>query len=160
MAVRGVGGPGAIRPGFGRGINSRGILDTSPAWLRHWTVLAFGVWSAGIWLSRVRNILADSELDATAKSLWLAPAIVFGLGGLLALWGWWKGRSAVVLPLLGVLAATVLYWPVRTVFILLDGRSAAFRMVHVVLSVVSVGLAVLAARRLVRTGRIPKAALR
>ncbi len=138
----------------------RGLLDTSPARLRHWTVLAFGIWSAAIWLSRVRNILADQELDGGGQALWLVPAVLFGLGGVLALWGWWRGPSSVVRPLMGVLAATLLYWPIRTVFILLDGRSAGFKIVHLVLAMVSVGLALLAARRLVLTGRIPLGALR
>lgn len=138
----------------------RGLVDTSAARLRHWTVLVFGAWNAAIWLSRVRNILADQELDRAAKALWLVPAVVFGLGGLLALWSWWRGRSAVVLPLMGVLAATLFYWPIRIVFILFDGRSAAFRIVHLLLAVVSVGLALLAVRRLVRTGRVPQGAFR
>ncbi|MFN0025921.1 MAG: hypothetical protein ACKV2O_01875 [Acidimicrobiales bacterium] len=138
----------------------RGLVDTSPARLRHWSVLAFGCWNAAIWLSRVRNILADQGLDTAGKALWMVPAMVFGLGGVAALWGWWKGPAGVARLLMAVLAATLLYWPIRVVFMLFDERSAAFRIVHLVLGVVSVGLALAITRRLVRTGRVPQGAFR
>ncbi len=137
-----------------------GFVDASPARFRHPAVLAFGAWSALIWLTRVRNILQDGSLDAAGKAMWLVPALVFGLGGVVAILAWWRGVPALARPLAAVLLLTVLYWPIRTVFILFDGRSAMFRLVHVVLSVVSVGLAVAAGSRLARTNLIPRGAYR
>lgn len=137
-----------------------GFLDVSPARFRHWSVLAFGGWNAAIWLTRIRNILGDDSLDAGGKALWMAPAVVFGAGGVVALLAWWKGQASLARPLAAVAMAVILYWPIRTVFIMVDGRSLAFRMVHVVLSVVSVGLAVAVGRRLVRTNLIPRGAYR
>lgn len=137
-----------------------GFVDASPARFRHPAVLAFGAWSALIWLTRVRNILQDDALDAAGKAMWLVPALVFGLGGVVALVAWWRGVPALARPLAAVLLLTVLYWPIRTVFILFDGRSMMFRLVHVVLSVVSVGLAVAAGSRLARTNLIPRGAYR
>lgn len=137
-----------------------GFVDASPARFRHPAVLAFGAWSALIWLTRVRNILQDGSLDAAGKAMWLVPALVFGLGGVVAILAWWRGVPALARPLAAVLLLTVLYWPIRTLFILFDGRSAMFRLVHVVLSVVSVGLAVAAGSRLARTNLIPRGAYR
>ena len=138
-----------------------GFLDAAPARFRHWSLLCFGVWSAAIWLSRVRNILVDSSLAGSAKLVWLVPAVIFGLGGLLALSLWWWGRVPGVganpeRVLAAVLLATVAYWPIRALFVLLDGRSLAFQAVHLVLAVVSVGLALVAGRRLLRTNLIPR----
>ncbi len=137
-----------------------GFVDASPARFRHPAVLAFGAWSALIWLTRVRNILQDDSLDAGGKVMWLVPALVFGVGGVVALAAWWRGIPALARPLAAVLLLTMLYWPIRTVFILFDGRSAAFRAVHVVLAVVSVGLALAAGARLLRTNLIPRGAYR
>lgn len=113
-----------------------------------------------IWLARIRNIAADDSLGTGGRALWLVPAVVFGFGGLLAIAAWWRGGAALARPLTAVVAAVVLYWPVRTVLILLDGRSMAFRLVHLVLAVVSVGLAVAVWRRLQRTNLISSGAYR
>jgi hypothetical protein len=137
-----------------------GFLDTAPARFRHWSILAFGAWSAGIWLTRIRNILTDDSLDAGGRVLWLVPALVLGLGGLVALWAWWQGRAALARPLAAVLLATIVYWPVRTVIMLFGDHSAAFRLVHLVLAAVSVGLALAAGQRLQRTNLIPRGAYR
>ncbi|MCC6436330.1 MAG: hypothetical protein IT196_14945 [Acidimicrobiales bacterium] len=137
-----------------------GFVDASPARFRHPAVLAFGAWNAAIWLTRIRNIAQDESLDAAGKAMWLVPAVVFGVGGVVALAAWWKGNPALARPLAAVILAVLLYWPIRTVFILFDGRSFGFRMVHVVLSVVSVGLALAAGKRLMRTNLIPRGAYR
>jgi hypothetical protein len=137
-----------------------GFLDTTPARFRHWSILAFGAWSAGIWLTRVRNIFTDESLDATGKVLWLVPALGLGLGGVLALWAWWQGRAGLARPLAAVLLATIVYWPVRTVIMLFGDHSVGFRLVHLALAIVSVGLAVAAGRRLQRTNLIPRGAYR
>lgn len=137
-----------------------GVVDPAPGRFRHWSILAFGAWNAVIWLARIRNIAADESLGAGGRALWLVPAVVFGFGGLLAIAAWWRGGAALARPLAAVVAAVVLYWPVRTVLILLDGRSMAFRLVHLVLAVVSVGLAVAVWRRLQRTNLISSGAYR
>jgi hypothetical protein len=137
-----------------------GVVDPAPGRFRHWSVLAFGAWNAVIWLARIRNIVADESLGTGGRALWLVPAVVFGFGGLLAVAAWWRGGVALARPLTAVVAAVVLYWPVRTVLILLDGRSMAFRLVHVVLAAVSVSLAVAVWRRLQQTNLIPTGAYR
>ncbi len=137
-----------------------GVVDISPGRFRHWSILAFGAWNAVIWLARIRNIVADESLDAGGRVLWLVPAVVFGFGGLLAIAAWWRGGVALARPLTALVAAVALYWPVRTVLILLDGRSPAFRFVHLALAVVSVGLAVAVWRRLQRTNLIPTGSYR
>ncbi len=137
-----------------------GFLDTTPARFRHWSIAAFGAWNAAIWLTRIRNILNDDGLTSGGKALWMVPALVFGLGGLVALWAWWKGVPALARPLAAVILAVLVYWPVRTVFMLFADHTAAFKVVHLVLAVVSVGLAVVAGQRLMRTNLIPRGAYR
>jgi len=113
-----------------------------------------------MWLARIRNIVRDDTLDAGSRALWLVPAIVFGVGGLVALMGWWRGGRVLLWLVAGLSLATLLYWPVRLVFIMVDGRSLGFRLVHLVLAVVSVGLASAVGRRLLRTNLIPTGAYR
>lgn len=137
-----------------------GFLDAAPARFRHPAVLAFGAWSAAIWLTRIRNIVGDDDLGTGGKVTWLVPALVFGLGGLVVLAAWWQGRPALLRPVAVLLLATVVYWPVRTLLMVFGGRPAGFVAVHAVLGIVSVGLAVAVARRLVRTNLIPRGAYR
>ena len=73
----------------------RSSPSTGP--LRRRSVLAFGAWNAAIWLLRIRNIVRDDTLDAAGRVLWTVPALVFGVGGLVALFAWWReiGRAHV-----------------------------------------------------------------
>ena len=137
-----------------------GFLNAAPARFRHWSIAAFGVWNSAIWLARIRNILSDDSLDGGGKALWMVPALIFGGGGVLALVLWCKGRASLARPVAAVLLFAMLYWPVRTVFVFLNDHSAAFRIVHLVLAVVSVALAFGAARRFVRTNKVPRGAFR
>ncbi len=136
------------------------FVDTTPARFRHWSVAAFGAWNAGIWLTRIRNILTDDDLATGGRLAWLVPAVGFGAVGVLALVAFWRGRPAYARPLAAAALVTLLYWPVRTVLILLHDHETGFKVVHVVLAVVSVGLALLLGRRLVRTDLVPRGAYR
>ncbi len=137
-----------------------GFVDGSPGRFRHRSVLAFGAWNTVIWLARIRNISAEESLGTGGRILWLAPAVLFSGGGLLAIAAWWRGGAALARPVAAFVVAVVLYWPVRTVLILIDGHSLSFRLVHVVLAVVSVGLAVAVWRCLQRSNLISTGAYR
>jgi hypothetical protein len=111
-------------------------------------VVLFGAWNVLMWGARVRNIVIDPDLDATARLLWSVPAVFFAVGGATALLHRFVGGAVVRRVVLVTAAGTVLYWPVRTVLLLGNGRSRGFVVVHLVLAVVSVGLGVGVLRRL------------
>lgn len=109
--------------------------------------LALGIWTVGIWGSRLRNILADDELTGGALVLALVIAVgfvVLGVGLLASLVGvpsWHRG------VLLVLVVAGVVRWSVRGPLILLsDEWEVGFKVVHTVLWLVTVGLSVAAWR--------------
>ena len=118
---------------------------------------AFLAWTIFVWgIVRVRNIVGDAAMTSSAQtrslllatSLWL-PALVLLIVLLVAVLRHrpppQPARSGVAL--LGVW--TVLVWLVRAYDIaLVSDRDLPFIAVHVVLAVISVGLAALAARAL------------
>ena len=96
-------------------------------------VIVFAVATLVIWAGRIRNIVAD---DGTMAEL-IVP------GGLVALALWTLVDRHRVNLLAGV---TVAVWAVRVPLVLVRDHEVGFKVVHVVLAVVSVTLAVLAAR--------------
>lgn len=104
-----------------------------------------------MWSSRIRNVLANDDLDSFGLAWRLGAAIVFlALALVCAVW-LWRGRPGALS--LGVLAGwTVAYWLVRGTGILLDGNHAAgFKVIHTVLMAVSLGLVLLAAHGVGKT---------
>jgi hypothetical protein len=122
---------------------------------------AFLAWTIFVWgVVRVRNILGDDELSSSDRvvplllsaSLWV-PALVLGVVLVVALVRRRPLPSAARIGVAALGVWTVLIWLVRAYDIALvgeDGQSheVPFIVVHLVLAVVSVGLAVLAARSL------------
>ena len=103
-------------------------------------VWAFAVWTVVVWGSRIRNILAD---DGSGASLVLA-AVLTALGVLVAVaaaTGWRRAQIVAV-----ALVVTIGVWLVRPPLVLVHDHSVAFKVIHVGLAVVSVGLGVLALR--------------
>lgn len=135
-----------------------GLVDTRRAPLRHPAVAAFGAWNALVWLGRIRNILQDDGLSVSSTALWMIPALVFGLGGVATLVGWWRGDGRLAPVVTAVAVAVLVYWPVRTVVMLFGGHDAAFVAVHLVLAVVSVALAAWVLARSARAIRSARSA--
>lgn len=113
-------------------------------------------WTLVVWVSRIRNVFGDEDLDAFDRTWRTGVAvvfIVFALATAIALWRHRKGAfSAGAARLLATFVAwTVAFWVVRGTGILLDGNhDAGFKAIHTVLAVVSIGLAALALRGGVR----------
>ena len=109
--------------------------------MRRWPTWAFLGWTAFVWIGRVRNggavLLALSFLALAALAVWRRRPFV----SLLVAW-------------------TVGVWVVRTPIILLHEHDAAFKVVHTVLAVVSIGLAVAAQRDVQRERQATAAAAR
>jgi len=117
-------------------------------------LLALVVWTVLVWGARIDNIVGDDGLSTGGKAARLALA-----GSLLALAAlaateWWAARPRPTTPrrfrarIAPLAVWTVLVWAVRATGIALGDHEAAFIVVHLVLAVVSIGLAaaVLAAR--------------
>ena len=121
------------------------------------SVGAFLVWTIFVWgIVRVRNIMGDAELTGSertwplvlAASLWVPAAVllIVLVVTLIRKKPFAKGATVGV-AVLGVW--TTLVWMVRAFDIaLVSDRELPFILVHLVLAVISVGLAVLAARAL------------
>jgi hypothetical protein len=120
---------------------------TKPLTTRRGAIIASALWTCFVWGTRVRNIAKDDTLGGRGKVVAFAVSVVFIAAALLMLWLVLRRRSEELLVLLPVFAvATVGWWAVRSVFILVHDHSWAFRIVHVVLGIISSVLAVVAWR--------------
>ena len=108
-------------------------------------VLASALWTVFVWGTRVRNVGNDDTLDGGEKALAFLVCAAF-IGAAIAMLVMLAGRrSAPLRKLLPVFAiATVGWWAVRSVFIVVHDHSWAFRVVHIVLGIISSVLAVVA----------------
>lgn len=107
--------------------------------LARWTLVA---WTVFVWGSRIRNVLTDSEQSGGEQALSIIPALVFLAGAALVAGPGWRLAGFVR----GFALLSTLWWALRSVAVLVRDHSAAFKVVHVVLAVISVGLAAWAAR--------------
>jgi len=115
------------------------------------------VWTIFVWgIVRVRNIMGDADLTGSertwplilAASLWVPAAVLLMVLVITLIRKKPFAQAATVgVAVLGVW--TTLVWMVRAFDIaLVSDRELPFIVVHLVLAVISVGLAVLAARSL------------
>ena len=110
------------------------------------SALLFGGWTLFVWVGRLRNLAAEpgSMLEANRWSLVGSVGFtVLGLAVVGAAIVWWTGRSERPLgpAVLALTGLTVPVWIVRAVDIAAGDHSAGFVAVHLVLAVVSIGLA-------------------
>lgn len=103
-----------------------------------WVLVA---WTVLLWLSRLRNVLADDDLTTNGRNLRIGVVVVFvvlalatGLGLLFK-----RPKAMVVLVFW-----TVIYWSVRGTGILFGDWSLGFKVVHTLLWIVSFAAAALA----------------
>ncbi len=116
---------------------------------------ALAGWTVFVWISRIRNVVADDALEGFAKAWRLGVAVGFvaAAAAVAALLVTTRSRagtptgggSALVGPVLAAVGSAlavvgILWWPIRTVMTLLDDFSGAFKVVHVLLAVVTVAL--------------------
>lgn len=121
--------------------------------------LLFGLWTLFVWVGRLRNLNADPGGFAEASRWSLIGSIVFtvlGLALVLSVIAGWitAARSgdrifaagAKRVFVVALAAVTAVVWLIRATDIARGDHTAAFIAVHVVLAVVSIGLAVLSLR--------------
>ncbi|MDY7101225.1 MAG: hypothetical protein S0880_08560 [Actinomycetota bacterium] len=106
-------------------------------------VLVLVAWTLFVWVGRVRNILADDALEGWGRVGRLALAtsfVVLGAATLVALLS--PSRRGRVLDALVIALAswTTLVWVVRGAGIVYADHDLGFKVVHVVLAVVSIAV--------------------
>ena len=108
-------------------------------------VVASALWTLFVWSTRVRNVGNDDTLGGGEKAFAFFVCVVFIGAAIAMLVLLARRRSARLRVLLSVFAvATVAWWAVRSVFIVVHDHSMAFRVVHIVLGIISSVLAVAA----------------
>lgn len=98
-----------------------------------------------VWVVRVVNVFGDDSLSGSAR-LWrlLVAGCFLAFAGLAAvvLSGWWAGHRLGSTRLVAMFCLwTMVFWAVRSIGILLGDYDTEFTLVHVLLAVVSVGVA-------------------
>ena len=108
-------------------------------------VVASALWTLFVWGTRVRNIGTDDTIGSGEKVFAYVVCVVF-IGAAIAMLAMLVARRSPQLRgLLALFAiATVGWWAVRSVLIVVHDHSMAFRIVHIVLGIISSVLAVAA----------------
>ena len=110
-------------------------------------IIASVLWTLFVWGTRVRNLTGDDEISGGERAFGYLVSALF-LAAALAIVALLVGRRferlRMLLPVFAI--ATVGWWTVRSVMILVNEHSWGFRIVHVVLGVISAVLAVVAWR--------------
>lgn len=108
-------------------------------------------WTAFVWVNRITNAWS-SETESTAGKVFstglAATFLLFVVAGLWVLVRAWKGpfTRAMANVLVAFAAWTTAVWAVRMVSISFGGHDLPFKVVHVLLGVVSIALAAAVAR--------------
>lgn len=102
-------------------------------------------WTVFLWISRLRNVLADDDLTGSGRAIRIGIVVVFVALAGWAGWSWHRSRSRG--PMLVLIAWTVGFWLVRGIGMLVDDHTVGFKVVHTVLWGVSTASAYLAWRR-------------
>lgn len=111
-----------------------------------WVWVLIG-WTAFLWLSRLRNVLANNELTSAGRAVRVGVVVIFVALAAMATVAVRTDRNRIAV-LRTFLVWTVGYWLIRGFGILIDGDySAGFKAVHTVLMVVTLTLAAMSARQ-------------
>lgn len=120
---------------------------------RHRATLALVAWTAFVWATRIDNIWSDADLTTGEKLGRTGLAVSFlvlVVAVLVALWR--RARAATVTTVAALAGWNVAVWVVRDVRIVAADHDLGFKLVHVVLGVISIVLSVLAWREVRRAG--------
>lgn len=104
------------------------------------------VWTLLVWTTRISNIWGDQALSDGEKWGRTALAMSFTLLALGVAVALWRRAGSLRAAVTALAAWTVLVWVVRSVGIATGDHDTAFVVVHLVLAVVSIGLAGAAVR--------------
>ncbi len=113
-------------------------------------------WTLFVWVGRLRNLWQEPGPLSEVSTWSLVGSLVFTVAALsvASLWVATRffsfGAPGLRVVVFGLAAFTTVIWLIRAVDIALGDHSVPFIVVHVVLAVVSIGLAVFASRSLLQ----------
>ncbi len=128
-----------------------------------WALGALAAWTTYVWTTRISNALGGTEstTDKVTSIVFAVIFLVFATGSAVLLVRLWRGAvfDRAWAGFVALFAAwTTVVWGVRFVTIGLSDNTVAFKVVHVVLGLVSIGLAALPAREAVARWSAPATA--
>ena len=105
-----------------------------------WPVLIFTVWTLYVWLNRISNALGNDAISSASKAFSVALSLTVVALTLRVAAGWAGGLWLVLVPKILIDGRPAGF----------DGNLAAFKAVHAVLGLISIGLAALVWRSTTR----------
>lgn len=123
-----------------------------------WLLTLYVLWTVFVWGNRISNAWTSDTESFSAKVASTGIAVVFIAFALVAAWiifrAWKATLKAWMVGLLCVFAAwTVGVWVVRTTTMLFAEHAVGFKVVHLVLGLVSIGLALAVVRAVLSSRR-------
>jgi hypothetical protein len=120
-------------------------------------VVALVVWTLFVWSTRFGTIWSDDDLDTAGKLGRTALGLSFTVLAITVAVAAWR-RAAVALrwSVVALAGWTTAVWLVRSVGITVGDHEVGFKVVHLVLAVVSIALSALAVRSLERRPERPE----
>jgi len=112
-----------------------------------WAVVALVAWTFFVWTTRIGNIWRDDDLETAGKVGRTALAMSFTLLALAVVGALWRRPSWLRPTVIALAVWTTGVWLVRDTSILVGDHDVAFKVVHTMLAVVSIGLSALALRQ-------------
>jgi hypothetical protein len=118
-----------------------------------WLLAALAGWTTFVWGNRISNAWSSTTESTGAKviSTFLATSfLLFAVGALLVVVRWWSTAppGAVVTFVVAFAGWTTAVWLVRMAMITVGDHDTPFKVVHIALGLISIALAVGAARAL------------
>ncbi len=107
-------------------------------------------WTLFMWTTRTRLIFTEDNLSAADIVLRIAPVFLFVALALVLLYSVRTGRPGLAPTVTAIAAWTTIYWLVRVTLISFHDHPIGFKIVHVVLAVISIGTAAWAWRQTTR----------
>ncbi len=117
---------------------------------RRGAITGLVVWTLFVWLTRVRNVVSDDDVGVAGQLWGLAISASFVVLACHVLWCMTRQRERLGVATLALAGWTVAVWIVRGVDIATGDHSAGFIAVHLALGLLSIALAALATRSVVR----------
>src|SRR4051794_39624464 len=112
---------------------------------RRWPVVALALWSAYVWITRIVNAAGDNDSSMVSSTvLSVSMLVLAAASGAVLVRARGRGVAVVEARVWQVFAGwTIAVWIVRAVQIALAEHEVAFKVVHVVLGLISIALAAL-----------------
>ncbi len=117
---------------------------------RSWPAVGLAVWTLFVWLTRVRNVMGDDDLGVADQILGMALSGSFIVLAVYVLQAVTRRRERLGTAVLLLAGWTTVVWIVRGVAIATGNHSVGFVVVHLALGVISIALAFVAVRSVVR----------